>query len=70
MILESWNVELEWVHSFLIQGLQGLSVHFNLAQTGRKEVAMSKLMMLSNSQIRNNSTGYVSFYVHIMYQPQ
>ena len=28
-----------------IQGPQGLSAHFNLAQTGRKKVAMSKLMV-------------------------
>ena len=53
-----------------LQGPQGLSVHFNLAQIGRKKVAISKLMIPSNSQRRNNSKGEVSFYVPIMYQPQ
>ena len=53
-----------------VQGPQGLSVHFNLAQTGRKNVAMSKLMIPCNSQRRNNSKGEVSFYVPIIYQPQ
>ena len=33
-----------------LQGLQGLSAHFEKALTGRKNVAMSKLMVASNSQ--------------------
>ena len=53
-----------------LQGQQGLSGHFEMAQTGRKKVAMSKLMIPSNSQRRNNSKGEVSFYVPIIYQPQ
>ena len=53
-----------------LQGPQGLSAHFNLAQTGRKNVAMSKLMIPCNSQRRKNSKGEVSFYVPIIYQPQ
>ena len=52
------------------QGPQGLNVHFNLALTGRKNVAMSKLMIPCNSQRKNNSKGEVSFYVPIIYQPQ
>ena len=34
----------------IVQGPQGLSVHFEMALTGRKKVAMSKLMIASNSQ--------------------
>ena len=37
----------------IIQGPQGLSAHFEMALTGRKNVAMSKLMVASNSQRRH-----------------
>ena len=64
------KVAINEIPRYEIQGPQGLSVHFNLAQTGRKKVAMSKLMIPSNSQRRNNFKGEVSFYVPIIYQPQ
>ena len=51
--------------SFPIQAPQGLSVHFEMALTGRKKVAMSKLMVASNSQGRHNSQHMVSFHVPI-----
>ena len=37
-----------------LQGPQGLSAHFEMALTRRKKVAMSKVMVASNSQQRNN----------------
>ena len=57
---------IKWV----IQGQQGLSGHFEMALTGRKKVAMSKLMVASNSQQRNNFRHMVSFYVPINPWPQ
>ena len=53
-----------------IQGPQGLSGHFEMALTGRKKVAMSKLMVASNSQQRHNFKHMVSFYVPIKPWPQ
>ena len=41
-----------------------------MALTGRKKVAMSKLMVASNSQQRNNFRHMVSFYVPINPWPQ
>ena len=56
--------------SSFIQGQQGLSAHFEMALTGRKKVAMSKLMVAFNSQRRNNLIHMVSFYVPIKPWPQ
>ena len=53
-----------------VQGQQGLSGHFEMALTGRKKVAMSKLMVASNSQERHNFKHMVSFYVPIKPWPQ
>ena len=53
-----------------IQGPQGLSAHFEMAQTGRKKVAMSKIMVVSNSKRRHNFNHMVSFYVPIKPLPQ
>ena len=52
------------------QGPQGLSVHFEMALTGRKNVAMSKLMVASNSQRRHICKRMVSFYVPVKPRPQ
>ena len=54
----------------LIQGQQGLSGHFEMALTGRKKVAVSKLMVAFNSQQRNNYKHMVSFYVTVKPWPQ
>ena len=54
----------------VLQGPQGLSVHFEMALTGRKKVAISKPMVASNSQQRNNFRHMVSFYVPINPWPQ
>ena len=54
----------------VIQGPQGLSGHFEMALTGRKKVAMSKLMVASNSQQRNSFRHMVSVYVPIKPWPQ
>ena len=53
-----------------LQGLQGLSGHFEMALTGRKKEAMSKLIVASNSQQRNNFRHMVSFFVPIKPWPQ
>ena len=53
-----------------LQGQQGLSAHFEMALTGRKKVAMSKLIVPSNSQQKNNFRHMVSFYVPIKPWPQ
>ena len=53
-----------------LQGPQGLSGHFEMALTGRKKVAMSKLMAVSNSQQKYNFKHMVSFYVPIKPWPQ
>ena len=47
----------------------GLSAHFEMALKGRKKVAMSRLMVASNSQQRNNFIHMVSFYVPIKTLP-
>ena len=51
-------------------GPQGLSAHFEMALTGIKKVAMSKLMVASNNQQRKNFRHMVSFYVPIKPWPQ
>ena len=53
-----------------VQGQQGLSGHFEMALTGRKKVAKSKLMVASNSQQRHIFRHMVSFYVPIKSWPQ
>ena len=53
-----------------LQGPQGLSGHFEMALTGRKKVAKSKLMVASNSQQRHIFRHMVSFYVPIKSWPQ
>ena len=53
-----------------LQGQQGLSGHFEMALTGRKKVAKSKLMVASNSQQRHIFRHMVSFYVPIKPWPQ
>ena len=57
-------------HRSSIQGQQGLSGHFEMALTGRKKVAKSKLMVASNSQQRHIFRHMVSFYVPIKSWPQ
>ena len=52
-----------------LQGPQGLSAHFEMAKTGRKKVAMSKLMVASNSKRRYIFEHMVSFYVPIKNLP-
>ena len=54
----------------IIQGQQGLSGHFEMALTGRKKVAMSKLMIASNSQRRHIFKYMVSFHLTIKPWPQ
>ena len=54
----------------VLQGPQGLSGHFEMALTGRKKVAKSKLMVASNSQQRHIFRHMVSFYVPIKSWPQ
>ena len=54
----------------IVQGQQRLNVHFEMALTGRKKVAMSKLMIASNSQRRHIFRHMVSFYVTIKPWPQ
>ena len=54
----------------ILQGPQGLSGHFEMALTGRKKVAKSKLMVASNSQQRHIFRHMVSFYVPIKPWPQ
>ena len=54
----------------VLQGQQGLSGHFEMALTGRKKVAKSKLMVASNSQQRHIFRHMVSFYVPIKSWPQ
>ena len=49
---------LRWF--LIIQGPQGLSAHFEMALTGRKNVAISKLMVASNSQLGYNFKHMVS----------
>ena len=53
----------------MLQGPQGLSVHFEMALTGRKK-AMSKRMVVSNYQQRYIFKHMVSFYVLIKPWPQ
>ena len=53
-----------------LQGQQGLSGHFEMALTGTKKVAMSKLMIASNSQQRHIFRYMFSFYVPIKPWPQ
>ena len=52
-----------------LQGQQGLSGHFEMALTGRKKVAMSKLMVATNSQI-GVCINMARFYVPIKPCPQ
>ena len=59
-----------WFMTLILQGPQGLSGHFEMALTGRKKVAMSKLMVASDSQRRNNFKHMVCFYVSIKPLPQ
>ena len=54
----------------IAQGPQGLSVHFEMALTGRKKVAMSKLMKACNSQQMHICKHMVNFYVPIKPWPQ
>ena len=56
--------------TLVLQGQQGLSGHFEMALTGRKKVAKSKLMVASNSQQRHIFRHMVSFYVPIKSWPQ
>ena len=56
--------------AFKLQGQQGLSGLFEMALTGRKKVAKSKLMVASNSQQRHIFRHMVSFYVPIKSWPQ
>ena len=53
-----------------VQGPQGLCGHFEMALTGRKKVAMSKIMVASNSQRSYIFKHMVTFYVPIKPWPQ
>ena len=53
-----------------VQGLQGLSAHFEMALKGRKKVAMSNLMVAPNSQRRYIFKHMVRLYVPIKPCPQ
>ena len=53
-----------------VQGPQGLCVRFEMALTGRKNVAMSKLMVASNSERRHICKHMVRFYVPIKPWPR
>ena len=66
---QKWEFGLE-VGLNLLQGQQGLSGLFEMALTGRKKVAKSKLMVASNSQQRHIFRHMVSFYVPIKSWPQ